>query len=69
MRSRENLQTGGVENYTDDQPIGLLRKSLIYGVILEHYGPLTYSRMKMTPANPAVGNWRNNGPEMLEPPC
>jgi hypothetical protein len=20
----------------------------------------------MTPANPAVGNWRNNGPEMLE---
>jgi hypothetical protein len=23
--------------------------------------------MKMTPANPAVGNWRNNGPEMLDP--
>jgi len=24
--------------------------------------------MKMTPANPAVGNWRNKGPEMLDPP-
>jgi hypothetical protein len=23
------------------------------------------ARMKMTPA---VGNWRNNGPEMLQPP-
>jgi putative SOS response-associated peptidase YedK len=22
-------------------------------------------KMKMVPANPAVGNWRNNGPEML----
>jgi len=21
--------------------------------------------MKMTPANPSVGNWRNNGPDML----
>jgi hypothetical protein len=26
------------------------------------------ARMKMTPANPAVGNWRNNGPEMLDGP-
>jgi hypothetical protein len=25
-------------------------------------------RMKMTPANPAVGNWRNNGQDMLNPP-
>jgi hypothetical protein len=24
--------------------------------------------MKMTPANPAVGNWRNNGPEVLDLP-
>jgi putative SOS response-associated peptidase YedK len=30
--------------------------------------PYDSARMKMTPANPAVGNWRNNGPEMLEPP-
>jgi putative SOS response-associated peptidase YedK len=32
--------------------------------------PASYdaARMKMTPANPAVGNWRNNGPEMLKPP-
>jgi putative SOS response-associated peptidase YedK len=27
--------------------------------------PYDAARMKMTPANPAVGNWRNNGPEML----
>ena len=25
--------------------------------------PYDAARMKMTPANPAVGNWRNNGPE------
>jgi putative SOS response-associated peptidase YedK len=31
--------------------------------------PYDCSKMKMTPANPAVGNWRNNGPEMLDPPC
>jgi len=30
--------------------------------------PYDASKMKMLPANPAVGNWRNNGPEMLEPP-
>jgi hypothetical protein len=24
--------------------------------------------MKMTPANPAIGNWRSNGKEMLGPP-
>jgi putative SOS response-associated peptidase YedK len=30
--------------------------------------PYDAARMKMTPAKPAVGNWRNNGPEMLEPP-
>jgi putative SOS response-associated peptidase YedK len=30
--------------------------------------PYDASKMKMTPANPAVGNWRNNGPEMLDPP-
>jgi putative SOS response-associated peptidase YedK len=30
--------------------------------------PYDASRMKMTPANPAVGNWRNNGPEMLDAP-
>jgi putative SOS response-associated peptidase YedK len=30
--------------------------------------PYDAARMKMTPANPAVGNWRNNGPEMLDPP-
>jgi hypothetical protein len=30
--------------------------------------PYDAARMKMTPANPAVGNWRNNGPEMLEAP-
>jgi len=28
--------------------------------------PFDGALMKMTPANPAVGNWRNNGPEMLE---
>jgi putative SOS response-associated peptidase YedK len=27
--------------------------------------PMDSKLMKMTPANPAVGNWRNNGPEML----
>jgi putative SOS response-associated peptidase YedK len=26
------------------------------------------SKMKMAPANPAIGNSRNNGPEMLDPP-
>jgi putative SOS response-associated peptidase YedK len=31
--------------------------------------PFDADKMKMTPANPAVGNWRNNGPEMLNPPC
>jgi hypothetical protein len=30
--------------------------------------PYDASKMKMVPANPAVGNWRNNGPEMLDPP-
>jgi putative SOS response-associated peptidase YedK len=30
--------------------------------------PYDASKMKMTPANPAVGNWRNNGPEMLDGP-
>jgi putative SOS response-associated peptidase YedK len=30
--------------------------------------PYDAARMKMMPANPAVGNWRNNGPEMLNPP-
>ena len=28
--------------------------------------PYDASKMKMAPANPAVGNWRNNGPEMLD---
>jgi putative SOS response-associated peptidase YedK len=27
--------------------------------------PLASHMIKMLPANPAVGNWRNNGPEML----
>jgi putative SOS response-associated peptidase YedK len=27
--------------------------------------PMDSKLMKMTPANPKVGNWRNNGPEML----
>lgn len=27
--------------------------------------PPDSDQMKMVPANPAVGNWRNNGPEML----
>jgi hypothetical protein len=27
--------------------------------------PMDSKLMKMTPANPAVGNWRNTGPEML----
>ena len=27
--------------------------------------PYDAGMMKMTPANPAVGNWRNNGPDML----
>ena len=35
---------------------------------LELLHPYDAARMKMTPANPAVGNWRNNGPEMLNPP-
>jgi putative SOS response-associated peptidase YedK len=30
--------------------------------------PFDADKMKMTPANPAVGNWRNNGPEMLDGP-
>jgi putative SOS response-associated peptidase YedK len=29
--------------------------------------PYDAARMKMTPANLAVGKWRNNGPEMLDP--
>jgi hypothetical protein len=28
--------------------------------------PYDADKMKMTPANPAVGNWRNNGREMLD---
>jgi putative SOS response-associated peptidase YedK len=31
--------------------------------------PFDADKMKMTPANPAVGNWRNNRPEMLEGPA
>jgi hypothetical protein len=27
--------------------------------------PYDSGLMKMTPANPAVGNWRNNGPDLL----
>ena len=27
--------------------------------------PYDADKMVMKPANPAVGNWRNNGPEML----
>ena len=30
--------------------------------------PMDSKLMKMTPANPAVGNWRDNGPEMLDGP-
>lgn len=30
--------------------------------------PFDADKMKMTPANPAVGNWRNKGPEMLDAP-
>jgi putative SOS response-associated peptidase YedK len=30
--------------------------------------PFDADKMKMTPANPAVGNWRNNGPEMFDGP-
>ena len=30
--------------------------------------PYDADKMVMKPANPAVGNWRNNGPEMLHPP-
>jgi hypothetical protein len=30
--------------------------------------PYDAAKMKMTPANPAVGDWRNNGPEMLDAP-
>jgi putative SOS response-associated peptidase YedK len=30
--------------------------------------PFDGDKMKMTAANPSVGNWRNNGPEMLERP-
>jgi putative SOS response-associated peptidase YedK len=30
--------------------------------------PFESDKMVMTPANPAVGNWRNNGPEMLDAP-
>jgi putative SOS response-associated peptidase YedK len=30
--------------------------------------PFDADKMTMKPANPAVGNWRNNGPEMLKPP-
>jgi putative SOS response-associated peptidase YedK len=29
------------------------------------FHPFDSDKMKMIPANPAVGNWRNNGPEML----
>jgi putative SOS response-associated peptidase YedK len=29
--------------------------------------PYDADKMVMKPANPAVGNWRNNGPEMLDP--
>jgi len=28
--------------------------------------PFDSNKMVMKPANPAVGNWRNNGPEMLD---
>ena len=28
--------------------------------------PYDADKMVMKPANPAVGNWRNNGPEMLD---
>jgi putative SOS response-associated peptidase YedK len=28
--------------------------------------PYDVDKMVMKPANPAVGNWRNNGPEMLD---
>jgi hypothetical protein len=30
--------------------------------------PYDAEKMNMTPANPAVGNWRSNGPEMLDSP-
>jgi len=30
--------------------------------------PYDADKMTKKPANPAVGNWRNNGPEMLDPP-
>jgi hypothetical protein len=30
--------------------------------------PYDASKMKMTPANPAIWNWRNNGPEILDGP-
>jgi putative SOS response-associated peptidase YedK len=30
--------------------------------------PFEADKMKMTPANPSVGNWRNNGPDMLDSP-
>jgi putative SOS response-associated peptidase YedK len=30
--------------------------------------PYDADKMTMRPANPAVGNWRNSGPEMLDPP-
>jgi putative SOS response-associated peptidase YedK len=41
---------------TEQTPIDLLR-------------PFDSDEMEMHPANPAVGNYRNNGPEMLrEPP-
>jgi putative SOS response-associated peptidase YedK len=36
--------------------------------LLDLLHPYDASRMKMTPANPAIGNWRNNGPEMLDGP-
>jgi putative SOS response-associated peptidase YedK len=36
--------------------------------LLDLLHPYDASKMKMAPANPAVGNWRNNGPEMLDPP-
>jgi hypothetical protein len=28
--------------------------------------PFDAGKMKMTSANPAVGNWRDNGPAMLD---
>jgi putative SOS response-associated peptidase YedK len=31
--------------------------------------PYDADKMTMKPANPRVGNWRNNGPEMLDGPC